>query len=82
MTTMNISLPDTMKSFVDEQVRSGSYASSSEYLRDLIRREQDRVSLKNLLLAGAGSPLLPPIQPSDLESLRQLARADSLSEQA
>ena len=40
MTTMNISLPDTLKSFVDAQVREGGYSSSSEYIRELIRQDQ------------------------------------------
>ena len=55
MGTMNISLPDTLKSFVDEQVNQGSYGTSSEYVRELIRRDQDRLQLRGLLLAGAAS---------------------------
>ena len=42
MSTMNISLPDTLKSFVDDQVKSGGYGTSSEYVRELIRKDQDR----------------------------------------
>lgn len=56
MATMNISLPDLLKSFVDEQVTRAGYGTSSEYVRDLIRRDQDRVQLRTLLLAGAKSP--------------------------
>lgn len=55
MTTMNISLPDTLKQFVDQQVAAG-YGTSSEYVRDLIRRDQERTQLRNLLLEGARSP--------------------------
>ena len=55
MSTMNISLPDTLKAFVDEQVAQGGYSTSSEYVRDLIRRDQDRLQLRGLLLAGAAS---------------------------
>ena len=43
MTTLNISLPDTMKDFVERQVSHGGYSSSSEYLRALIREEQKRL---------------------------------------
>jgi antitoxin ParD1/3/4 len=43
MGTMNISLPDPMKSWVEDQARSGRYANSSDYVRDLIRRDQARV---------------------------------------
>lgn len=55
MTTMNISLPDTLKQFVDQQVTTAGYGSSGEYVRDLIRRDQDRSQLRNLLLQGAQS---------------------------
>ena len=57
MGTMNISLPETMKAFVDHQVAQGGYGTSSEFVRELIRKEQDRVQLRNLLLEGAASPL-------------------------
>ena len=40
MATMNISLPDQMKKWVEEQARSGRYANASDVVRDLIRREQ------------------------------------------
>lgn len=40
MATMNISLPDAMKDWVEEQARSGRYGNSSDVVRDLIRREQ------------------------------------------
>ncbi len=43
MATMNISLPDQMKAWVEEQTRSGRYGNSSDVVRDLIRREQVRV---------------------------------------
>ena len=56
MSTMNISLPETLKSFVDEQVNSRGFGTSSEYVRELIRRDQDRLYLRGLLLAGASSP--------------------------
>jgi antitoxin ParD1/3/4 len=42
MTTMNISLPGALKSYVDGQVVGRRFGTSSEYVRDLIRRDQDR----------------------------------------
>jgi antitoxin ParD1/3/4 len=42
MTTMNVSLPDSLKRFVDQCVESGGYGSSSEYVRELIRQDQMR----------------------------------------
>jgi antitoxin ParD1/3/4 len=55
MGTMNISLPDSMKTFIDEQVAEKGYGTSSEYVRDLIRREQDREKLRALLIEGLES---------------------------
>lgn len=42
MATMNISIPDPMKSWVERQSEQGRYANSSDYVRDLIRRDQVR----------------------------------------
>ncbi|CEJ14856.1 Antitoxin ParD4 [bacterium YEK0313] len=42
MATMNVSLPDPMKDWVEAQARSGRYANASDYVRDLIRRDQER----------------------------------------
>jgi antitoxin ParD1/3/4 len=55
MPTMNISLPDSLKAYVDEQVAGRGYGTSSEYMRELIRRDQDRQRLRALLLEGAES---------------------------
>ncbi len=55
MSTMNISLPESLKAFVDQQVQAG-YSTSSEYVRELIRRDQQRCHLRGLLLEGAQSP--------------------------
>ncbi|WP_372972645.1 type II toxin-antitoxin system ParD family antitoxin [Marinobacter sp.] len=42
MATMNVSLPEPMKDWVEAQSRTGRYANASDYVRDLIRRDQDR----------------------------------------
>lgn len=55
MNTMNISLPASMKSFVDEQVEGRGYGSNSAYIRELIRRDRDRQHLRSLLLEGGES---------------------------
>ena len=52
---MNVSLPDELRSFVDEKVTEGRYGSTSEYVRDLIRRDRDRHRLRALLLEGVMS---------------------------
>ena len=56
MSTMNISLPEALRSFVERQVNARGYSSSSEYVRELIRKDQDRQRLRDLLLEGAASP--------------------------
>ena len=71
---MNISLPPTLKDFVDHQVQRGEYASSSEYVRELIRRE-----LRDLLLAGVTSEPAAPAGPEYFESLRGRVRNASTS---
>ena len=71
---MNISLPEGLKAFVDEQVTERGYATSSEYVRALIRRERDQAKLCALLDEGAASPLTDPMVEADWEELRELAR--------
>ncbi len=44
MATMNVSLPDAMKEWVEAQAKTGRYANASDYVRDLIRRDQDRAA--------------------------------------
>jgi antitoxin ParD1/3/4 len=56
MKTMSISLPDSIKEFVDQQVSTAGYGTANEHMRELIRRGQDRLQLRRLLLDGAQSP--------------------------
>lgn len=44
MATMNVSLPDPMKHWVEAQAQTGRYSNASDYGRDLIRRDQDRAT--------------------------------------
>ena len=74
MTTMNISLPDALKSFVDEQVASRGYGTSSEYVRELIRKDQDRQRLRGLLLGGAASAATAPADREYFDRLRERVR--------
>jgi antitoxin ParD1/3/4 len=71
---MNISLPDELKDFVEEQVKGG-YGTSSEYVRELIRKDQDRLRLRDLLLAGAASPPAAPVDATYFKRLRSRLRA-------
>jgi len=74
MSTMNISLPDSLKSFVDEQVSQRGYGTSSEYMRELIRKDQDRLQLRGLLLAGAATVSAAPADGTYFEALRNRVR--------
>lgn len=74
MSTMNISLPDSLKSFVDEQVSERGYGTSSEYVRELIRKDQDRQRLRGLLLAGAATAPTTPVNAGYFEGLRDRVR--------
>lgn len=42
MATMTISLPDPMKEWIETQISKGEYASTSDYVRDLVRRDRSR----------------------------------------
>jgi antitoxin ParD1/3/4 len=70
MATMNISLPDSLKAFVDRQVETADYGTSSEYVRELIRRDQDRVKLRALVLEGARSERSGPADAAYFAALR------------
>lgn len=74
---MNVSLPDELKSFVDERVECDGYGSNSEYVRDLIRRDQDRQQLRRLILEGAGSAPGPVADDAYFDSLRDRVRSGS-----
>jgi antitoxin ParD1/3/4 len=70
MTTMNISLPDGLKAFVDEQVDARGFSTSSEYMRELIRKDQDTQRLRAMLLEGAGSASTKPVDADYFQHLR------------
>ena len=74
MTTMNISLPDSMKLFVDQQVSQRGYGTSSEYLRELIRKEQEKNTLRDLIVAGALSKPSQEINADYFSDLRRKAK--------
>ena len=67
---MNISLPETLKTFVDLQVSERGYGTSSEYVRELIRKDQYRLQLREKLLAGASSSPAKSIDETYFDGLR------------
>jgi antitoxin ParD1/3/4 len=77
MSTMNISLPDLLKTFVDQQVVGRGYGTSSEYVGELIRKDQDKQHLRRLVLNGASSDRTDPADEGYFAQLRQRAGARS-----
>ena len=77
MQSMNISLPDPLKQFVDGQLSSGRYSSASEYVRELIRADEKRKAedlLEAKLLEGLSSAE-SELTPADWSSIRKEALA-------
>lgn len=77
MQTMNISLPDPLKEYVDAQINSGRYSSVSEYVRTLIREDEKRKAeerLEALLLEGLASQETP-LTRRDFQDIRKEALA-------
>lgn len=77
MATMNISLPDPMKEWVEAQARTGRYSNASDYVHDLIRRDQERADklaeLQRLLTEGLESGVSGRTIEQTLEAARQQA---------
>jgi len=77
MQSMNISLPDSMKSFVEGEVASGGYGTASEFIRDLLREAQKRKArtrVDALLLEGLQSEVSEMTQ-ADWKELKRRVRA-------
>ena len=71
---MNVSLPEAFKDFVEDQVSARGYSTSSEYVRELIRKDQDRQRLRGLLLEGAASPQAATADADYFDRLRDRVR--------
>jgi len=68
---MNISLPDSLRPLSTNRSRSAVTATSSEYVRELIRKDQERQHLRGLLLEGAASAPAGPADAAYFEGLRR-----------
>ena len=73
--TMNVSLTDALREVVDERLRSGLYGNASEYVRDLIRRDEEAArQLRALYQAGIDSGDSVPMSDADWAALHAAAR--------
>ncbi|MBP2277560.1 type II toxin-antitoxin system ParD family antitoxin, partial [Pseudomonas sp. FW305-BF6] len=66
---MNISVPDALKQWAEKRVAAGSYANTSEYLRDLMRRDRDAASELEWLQAEIDKGIASGIDPRPVEQI-------------
>jgi antitoxin ParD1/3/4 len=77
METMNISLPESLKAFIEGEVATGGYSSVSEYVRTLVREDQKRKArerVEALLLEGLNSGEATELTAADWEEIRREIR--------
>ncbi len=78
MTSINISLPESMRTYIEEQVAQGGYSTVSEYFRELIRQDQKRKTterLEGMLLEGLESGNATAMTEEDWMEIRQAVRS-------
>jgi antitoxin ParD1/3/4 len=83
MSTLNTSLPEPMKAFIGEQVKAGLYGSASDYIRALVRADQQRQAQERLeakLLAARESQDFKAVTPELFERLRARIHRNTLSQ--
>lgn len=84
MASMNVSLPDPMKDWVTAQTETGRYSNASDYVRDLIRRDQERASkiaaMQRLVDEGLDSGVNPRSMGEILDAAQAQAGADLASD--
>ncbi|WP_395830604.1 type II toxin-antitoxin system ParD family antitoxin [Elstera sp.] len=74
MATMNVSLPAPMKEWVEQQSKGGRYSNASDYVRDLIRRDQARAAKIDALQAGVTEGLESGVSENSMADIREIAR--------
>jgi antitoxin ParD1/3/4 len=79
MATMNISLPDQMKAWVEEQVATGRYANASDYVRDLVRRDEARARGVARLQAEIDKGRASGVSDMTLEEIFESSRAKAIA---
>ena len=74
MATMNISLPESLRHFIEEEVLEGSYSSTSVYMRDLVRqhrRSKAEAGLQALIAEGLASGSVGQVAPDTFAQMRK-----------
>jgi antitoxin ParD1/3/4 len=75
MAQMNVSLPDQLKGWAESRVAEGRYSSTSDYVRDLVRRDQEAEEKRRALQAAIDEGLASPIVDSSIEDIIARGRA-------
>ncbi|ESQ80648.1 type II toxin-antitoxin system ParD family antitoxin [Asticcacaulis sp. YBE204] len=74
MATMNISLPEQMKAWAEAQAETGRYSNTSDYVRDLIRRDQTRAEKITAMQAKIDEGMASGISPHSVSEILEMAR--------
>jgi antitoxin ParD1/3/4 len=77
--TLSFALPETMRAYIDARVASGHYGNTSEYIRDLVRKDQAeeaRLRLRALIEEGLSSGPGRPLTQVDEDELIAIARGE------
>lgn len=82
MAQMNVSVPTPMKDWCEAQVRQGRYSTTSDYVRDLIRRDQDNQAGVKALQAAIDEGLASGLSPRSLDEILAEARARAVKTRA
>ncbi len=76
---MSFALPESMRAYIDQRVATGHYGNTSEYIRDLVRRDQEeqaRQRLRDLIEEGLASGPGRPRTEADAQDLLAIARGE------
>ncbi len=80
MATMNISLPEQMKAWAESQADNGKYSNTSDYVRDLIRRDQERSEKIAAMQAVVTNSLASGISKHSMAEILEIAKSQVQSE--
>ena len=75
MAQLNVSLPDGLKKWAEVHVAEGRYSSASDYIRDLLRKDQDRAAELRWLQAESDMGLASPVDPRPVREIFAEAKA-------
>jgi len=79
MATMNISLPERMKAWAESQAEGGKYSNTSDYVRDLIRRDQERAEKIAAVQVKIDEGMASGISPYSVSEIFDRARAEKIA---